>query len=124
VRCGVAVAPTIQANYTILGTTFFRNYFVSFDYNSYTISIAQNSILPQENELTGAIFFLFLLACGIVLLGFAVPMYYSIKNNCKRGRTIAMKKGVSTFMDVSIVDDDTRNSMRMSTREKSMVLMD
>lgn len=120
----MAVAPTIQANYTILGTTFFRNYFVSFDYNSYTISIAQNSILPQENELTGAIFFLFLLACGIVLLGFAVPMYYSIKNNCKRGRTIAMKKGVSTFMDVSIVDDDTRNSMRMSTREKSMVLMD
>ena len=124
VRCGVAVAPTIQSNYTILGATFFRNYFVSFDYNSYTISIAQNAILPQENELSGGIFFLFILACAIVSIGFGVPIVYSIKNNCKRGRTISMRKGVSTFMDVSIVDDETRNSMRMSSREKSMVLMD
>lgn len=59
-----------------------------------------------------------------VSIGFGVPIVYSIKYNCKRGRTISMKKGVSTFMDVSIVDDDTRNSMRMSSREKSMVLMD
>jgi hypothetical protein len=50
-------------------------------------------------------------------------MYYSIKNNCKRGR-IAMKKGVSTYLDVSIVDDETRNSMRLTAREKSMVLME
>ena len=96
---------------------------MSFDYNSYTISIAQNAILPRENELSGGIFFLFLLACGIVLFGFGVPMYYSIKNNCKRGR-IAMKKGVSTYLDVSIVDDETRNSMRQTTRDKSMVLME
>jgi Eukaryotic aspartyl protease len=123
VRCGVAVAPTIQANYTILGATFFRNYFVSFDYNSHTISIAQNAIMPQENELTGAIFFLFIVACGIVFLGFFIPIWYSLKNNCKRGKTIKMKKGVSTFMDVSIMDEETRNSMRMS-REKSMVLME
>ncbi len=119
----MAVAPTIQANYTILGATFFRNYFVSFDYNSHTISIAQNAIMPQENELTGAIFFLFIVACGIVFLGFLIPIWYSLKNNCKRGKTIKMKKGVSTFMDVSIMDEETRNSMRMS-REKSMVLME
>ena len=56
----------------------------------------------------------------MVTVGFGVPLIYSMKNNCKRGRTIAMKKGVSTFMDVSIVDDGTRASMR----EKSMVLME
>ena len=91
-RCGVAVAPTIQANYTILGATFFRNYFVSFDYSSFTISIAQNAILPQENVLTGGIFFLFILACGIVLVGFGVPMWYSISKNCRRGRIRMNKK--------------------------------
>ena len=82
--------------------------------------------MPQENALSGGIFFLFILACVTVLIGFGVPIVYSIKKNCKRGRTISMnmKKGVSTFMDVSIVDYETRNSMKMSTLEKSMVLMD
>ena len=95
-----------------MGATFFRNYYVSLNYETYEISLAKNAIVPVTQDLSGWVFFLFILACGVVSVGLGFPIVFSLVKNCKRGRTIKMRGDVSTFMDVSMMDETMRASMR------------
>ena len=89
---------------------------MSLDYENYQISLAKNAIVPVSLELSGWPFFLFILACGVVSVGLGFPIVFSLVKNCKRGRTIKMKGDVSTYMDVSMMDETMRASM-MQSRE-------
>ena len=83
-KCAVAVSYVgILANQYVLGETFLRNFFVSFNYGNYTISLAQNVNAPKSFNISLAwwAILLIVLSCLLIvgLIG-AVSYYFWSKS--------------------------------------------